>query len=663
VLLDLGLPDSQGLEAVTQISRERPALPVIVLTGRDDDAVARAALTVGAQDYLVKGTIEPGILLRAIRYAYERKRVDETLRTVNVELERKVGERTAELRDTVERLQSEVTQRQQAEADLRHVNRVLRMLSACNEAVLRSEDEHQLMQEICRIAVTIGGYRMAWVGLAEDDAAQSIRPVASIGFEDGYLELARISWADTERGRGPTGTAVRLGQVQIGRDFLSEPRLAPWRAEALRRGFRSSVALPLHQGEAVIGALTIYAAAPDAFRDAEIQLLRELAEDLDFGITAVRMRMDLRESRDQLRALAAQLTLAEQRERRRVAEVLHDSVQQLLVGARLQVLASAPESAGAARRAAQEVAELLSQALAVTRSLMYELRPPMLYEGGFLPAVEWLVRWMRDTHGLTVTLTTAGAVPVEAEEARILLFQALRELLFNVVKHAKVPTARVRIERRGAGLCFAVEDDGVGFDPEQVRANGGGTGLLGIRERLERLGGRLEIDSAPGKGARFTLWAPLQGPRPVPPPLAGPSQLPPGLDRPVSPAEREARKIRVLVVEDHLVVRQGLVRLLQEEPDIEVVAEAADGATAIALTSQLLPAVVTMDINLPGMDGIEATQRIRAACPTVQVIGLSVHEDSAQAVAMREAGAVAYLAKSSPAQELVAAIRASLERK
>ena len=104
-------------------------------------------------------------------------------------------------------------------------------------------------------------------------------------------------------------------------------------------------------------------------------------------------------------------------------------------------------------------------------------------------------------------------------------------------------------------------------------------------------------------------------------------------------------------------VRQGLVQLLTAEPDIEVVAEAAEGEPAIALTCQLLPDVVTMDIDLPGMNGIEATQRIRAACPAVRVIGLSVHEESAQAVAMREAGAVAYLAKSGSAGALIAAIR------
>ena len=338
----------------------------------------------------------------------QRQQAEAALTRLAAELERTVRERTAELAQTVESLQDEVAQRLHAETHLQRANQLLRMLSACNEALVRIDDEPRLMQEICRIAVEIGGYRMAWVGVADTDADRSVRPVASTGFEAGYLEAARISWADTERGRGPTGTAIRLGQLQIGTDFLTEPRLAPWREEALTRGFRSSIALPLRQGETVFGVLTIYAAEPAAFTDAQVPVLRELADDLAFGLHAVRVRTALRESHDRLRALAGELTLAEQRERRRLADVLHDGLQQHLVATRLRAHMLGRSSPDADVHAgAHELVALLEEALAQTRSLAGELNPPALQHGHLLPALEWLARWMGEKHHLTVHVRVA----------------------------------------------------------------------------------------------------------------------------------------------------------------------------------------------------------------------------------------------------------------
>ncbi len=144
---------------------------------------------------------------------------------------------------------------------------------------------------------------------------------------------------------------------------------------------------------------------------------------------------------------------------------------------------------------------------------------------------------------------------------------------------------------------------------------------------------------------------------------------PAGQDRPesvslapgASLADSPAREIRVLLVDDHQVVRQGLTRLLNAESDIQIVGEAADGKLAVELTGQLLPDVVLMDIGLPVMNGIEATRAIHAEFPAVQVIGLSMFEEAEQAVMMREAGAVAYLTKGGPADGLVAAIRECAE--
>jgi diguanylate cyclase (GGDEF)-like protein len=174
--------------------------------------------------------------------------------------------------------------------ELRRVNRALLVLGECNQALVRAGEEEALLADVCRILVDHGRYRMAWVGYAECDAGKSVRPVAKAGDDDGYLDGARIGWGDDELGHGPSGEAIRTGQAQVNRDFRSNPAVAPWRAEALRRGFESSVAIPLEGEVAPLGVLCVYAAEPDAFDGAELRLLEELAKDLTFGIVTLRSR-------------------------------------------------------------------------------------------------------------------------------------------------------------------------------------------------------------------------------------------------------------------------------------------------------------------------------------------------------------------------------------
>jgi PAS domain S-box-containing protein len=164
-----------------------------------------------------------------------------------------------------------------------------------------------LLTEICRLIVEVGGYRMAWVGFAEHDPAKTVRPVAQLGFEDGYLEHAQIAWDETERGRGPTGAAIRTGAVQVNQDFLTNPAMAPWRESALARGYQSSIALPLKDATATFGALTIYSSWPDAFDTDETGLLTELANDLAYGINALRIRAERQRADEVLHSTTATL--------------------------------------------------------------------------------------------------------------------------------------------------------------------------------------------------------------------------------------------------------------------------------------------------------------------------------------------------------------------
>jgi PAS domain S-box-containing protein len=194
---------------------------------------------------------------------------------------------------------NDITERKRAEEALRRLNRELRAISNCNQALLRATDEQTLLKEICRIVYEEAGYKMAWVGYAEHDEAKTVRPVAWAGVEDGYLASTNVTWADTERGCGPGGSAIRTGKTVYVQDSTNDPRATPWRESRLQRGYRSSISLPLKDDNGdTFGEFAIYSTEPNAFTPDEIRLLEELAGDMAFGIVTLRSR-DARERAEQ----------------------------------------------------------------------------------------------------------------------------------------------------------------------------------------------------------------------------------------------------------------------------------------------------------------------------------------------------------------------------
>ncbi|MBZ5615868.1 MAG: SpoIIE family protein phosphatase [Acidobacteriia bacterium] len=210
------------------------------------------------------------------------------------------------------------TQLKLAQERLLQINRANRALSKCNQALIRAVEESTLLQQVCDIVVQEAGYRLCWVGRAEHDDAKSVPPIAQAGWEAGYVAGLNITWADTKRGRGPTGTCIRTQETIIIKHMATDPRIAPWRAEALKRGYASSIAIPLLINSEVFGALTIYAAEPDAFSAEEVELLTELASDLAFGITTLHTRAERARAEEEIRSLNAEL---EQRVLARTAEL------------------------------------------------------------------------------------------------------------------------------------------------------------------------------------------------------------------------------------------------------------------------------------------------------------------------------------------------------
>ncbi len=375
----------------------------------------------------------------------------------------------------------------------------------------------------------------------------------------------------------------------------------------------------------------------------------------------------------QLRLLASELTKAEERERRRLAQMLHDDLQQMLVAARMH-LNAIPPGAGPERTAegVRHVDDLLDRSVRLSKNLTLRFCPPVLYDGGLAPALEWLGRQSEDEHGLEVEIDVDPTAEPEAQDTRSLLYNACRELLFNVVKHAGVPRAKITMHHAGeSDVQVSVCDEGKGFGADRAKSIGrsSGFGLFSIRERLELIGGRMEIETIADEGSCVRLYAPifmsederqgatvdstviesiLKGETPAP---RKPAKAPPG------------PTIKVLLADDHRIIRASLAGLLKSQPGIEVVGQAADGREVIELARRLRPDVIVMDVTMPYVDGVEATRTLIGEMPGLSVIGLSMHEKEDTQQAMRAAGASRYLTKDGPPELLVAAIRSSVRRK
>lgn len=260
-------------------------------------------------------------------------------------------------------------------------------------------------------------------------------------------------------------------------------------------------------------------------KNAELQMSREALEAANASLEdRVAERMQ------QVRTLALAITTAEQRERTRISHILHDHLQQILHSAKMWAELAIDEPS-TRKEGLPRLVELLDEGLDTTRSLTAELNPPALRDKGLPAALDWLADHVAERHGLEVALDISSPVDIPNEELRTLLFQLTRELLFNVVKHAEVDAATVRARvhpapetpphsvpvdapifdeppARTDQVEITVEDAGTGFDPSAAP----GHGLSSVRERLKLVGGRCDIDSAPGDGTRVTLTAPLNNP-------------------------------------------------------------------------------------------------------------------------------------------------------
>ena len=592
---------------------------------------------------------------------------------------------------------TDITERRQAQEELLARSRQQRLLFELAEAVNHADALPQLYEQALDSIIQALDADRASILLFESDGV--IRFKAWRGLSKQYRRAVEghSPWKAGE----PDPRPVVIGDI-------AEAELEPGlKAVIAGEGIRAMSFIPLMYGGKLLGKFMVYFDRPRIMDQNQIALAQAIGGTLATGIDRRTAEIRLRESEDRLRtfttqleqmvadrtdklmqsqkrlrAMATELNFAEQRERKRMAMELHDHLAQMLVLCRLNLgqLKRSAKLDDKGGELVQQTQDVLSESLTYTRTLVADLAPPVLHEFGLIPALRWLADRMTG-HNLHVDVRMDGVGEVVlAEDQAVLLFQSVRELLINAAKHGQSGHAFLSIERQPGGLAIEVRDDGKGFDPsaafavEVPTALSSKFGLYSIRERMTALGGRLDLVSQPGKGTKARLVLPLREKTETLSPAADGSagSLPhaaPSLHLMTQPENlrtegrftklvpRQKMTIRVLLVDDHAMVRQGLRSVLETYADVEVVGEARDGFEALACVDRLQPSVVVMDVNMPGMNGIDATRRIRASHPHTIVIGLSVNAGAENDQAMKQAGAAALLTKEAAVEELYSAIQ------
>jgi signal transduction histidine kinase/DNA-binding response OmpR family regulator len=515
----------------------------------------------------------------------------------------------------VERMHDALARLQKSEAEQQRLNRALRLLNDCNVILVRARDESDLLVDLCRLVVNSGGYLMAWVGFAQEDAAKSVQLVAQSSFEEGCLDNLKISWdREQDIGCGPTGKAIWTGATQVNQNCMINPGMAPWREAAFKRGFQASAAFPIIIENQVLGALTLYSAEPESFGVEEVRLLEELASNTAFGMQSLRNAERV--------AISAGAEAANRAKGIFLATLSHEIRTPLSAVVGLTGLLADSQLDRRQRDWADKL-RLSAQAL---RALVDDILDFSKIEANAVQLV--LAPFSLDAILRTIAAVVSVGMhgkPIEflfdvASDVRDALVgdavrvqQILLNLTSNAVKFTESGAIIVSVKCRASEtgwvtLQFSVRDTGIGIPTEQLHhifevftqadtsttRRYGGTGLgLAISSRLTQLmGSQLTVDSEFGQGSTFRFALTL--------PLAAPAL-------PVSVKER-LLGLNILIIDDHPLARETLKRACAAFG--WQAATVDSGAAGLAELRRSAAEgydydVMLLDWRMPGMDGIE----------------------------------------------------------
>jgi len=437
---------------------------------------------------------------------------------------------------------NDITERNKAAQSLKKLNRSLQALSACNEAMVRAENEDELLNNVCQIIVNISGYKLAWVAFAEHDEEKNITIKAKSGGDKDYFESLKITWADEDSGRGPTGTAIRTGKYSITRNIMEDYNYEPWRQAAQKYGYNSSIALPLKNKDQIFGALNIYASESDAFDEEEVNLLQELVKDIAYGIDNLR-------SHDERNQLNKQLQQAQKMEAigQLTGGIAHDfnnilasimgftslALQRFVKDEQTELREYLEEVSSAGERAR----DLVSQMLVFSRTATSDIQPLLLP-----PLIKEVTKMLQATLPSTIQLFSQ----IDKKPPSILMDPVhIQQILMNLCINARDAITNkgninIRVNvitsnalqneicdschhkiEKGSYIELSVQDTGAGIDKDKLKqifepffttkdiGKGTGMGLSMVHGIVHQHGGHILVDSKLGTGTTFRLLLPV----------------------------------------------------------------------------------------------------------------------------------------------------------
>jgi signal transduction histidine kinase/CheY-like chemotaxis protein/ligand-binding sensor protein len=538
-----------------------------------------------------------------------------------------------------------VTEAKLREEELLRLNRALSARNLIDQTMIRAQDELEYAHEACDIVVKNLGHAMVWIGFAEQDKKKTVRPFSSAGYEDGYLATLDLTWADTERGRGPVGTAIRTGKVSICQNVLTDRAFKPWRQQALHCGFSSAIGLPLRADGKTFGVIAIYSKEPDAFDEQEARLLSGLAGDVSYGICALRTR----EARKQAEAHFQEAQKMEAvgllaggiaHDFNNILAILHGCNHLLLEGLRpghpmraySQQIQDSLEVGGtlthqllgiSGNRGAQkrflEPNSVILQMLKMLRRLL----PDNIRLEKKLHRAVWSVKMgsgQLEQILLNLAVNARDAMP---KGGRLVLTTRNLSVKSGRGRNAKWPSVP------GHYVLLEVRDTGSGMSP-QVKARlfepffttkgpgrGTGLGLSTIRTIVDESGGHITVESKPGKGTDFRIYLPSG---------RGGAK---GVVSQGNAKKNPSGHGDILVAEDNEALLKIIKMTLQKKGYTVFSGHTAAEILAISGDLRKPPALLLTDVVLPDLDGPELAKHVKEKWPQIRTVYMSGYPGNA----------------------------------
>lgn len=565
-LLDLNLPDSSGLETVQKIMSAYPDVPIIVLTGIDDEKIGIEAVRMGAQDYLVKGKTGGRLISRSVRYSIERKRMEVELRKARDELELRVEERTRTIRQQSKFLEAYFQYSLTTVMFLDQNFNFLRVNDEFARACQKRASDfpgHNYFEffpdpENRAVFENAVKTRTPYVALAkpftfpdqpEKGTVYCDWTLVPIHSENGEIGLLILSLKDvTERVQAElalkekeqylrtvisNAPIILFATNEKGIITVSEGRGLEALGEKPGQSVDLSVFEKFRDNREIIENIHSALGGERFTNDVEVlpgmifeTTYSPIMDENNKVCGIIGTAMDITERKlseqriltyqDQLRALTAEVMMVEERERHKIATALHDSIGQILAFLKIELgdLQSSELSHKESVSIIRHLREQVDQAIKQTRMLTFEMSPPELHTLGLGSALEELAHQFSEERSLACSIDIRGGSYLLSDQVKILLYRSVRELLINAAKHARAESVRIVVHQVDDNIEIILEDDGIGFDTSRLdrvkQAESPGFGLFSIRERLKQMGGKLQINSEKGRGTIITLLAPLE---------------------------------------------------------------------------------------------------------------------------------------------------------